>query len=262
MSAESRTCDYCADVFTIESEDFAYYEKINVPPPKLCAVCRFRRRLAWFKAFRLYKRACDLCGEIKVSMYRPDAPYVVYCPDCWWSDKWDQLECGRDYDPSRPFFEQYDELLHKAPLLGLLVDKFSMPTSPYNNYIGHAKKTYLTYYSDNNEDCSYGFFLSKNKSLFNCISEWESECCYDTINGYRNFKVIGSFSNVHNSIECCFVKDGKNLEHCFGSASIFNKKYVFFNEQLSKEEYLKRRELIDLGSYKTYEKMRLLAEET
>lgn len=261
MDAEQRNCQNCKNNFTIEAEDFDFYKKINVPLPTLCPKCRLQRRMVWFKAFRLYKRKCDLCQKEKISMYRPDSRYTVYCPDCWWSDNWDPMSYGRGYDFSRPFFEQFDELLHEAPLLGLLIDKASMPTSPFNNYIGHGKNTYLTYYCDNNEDCSYGFFLSRNKSLFDSVSEWESEQSYDNINGYKNYQVNGCFSNVHDSIDCSFVKDGKNSQHCFASANVFNKKYVFFNEQLTKDEYEKRRAEIDLGSYKTYQKMKATAEE-
>ena len=259
---ETRVCKNCQQDFTIEQEDFDFYKKIDVPAPTLCPDCRFQRRLAWFKAFRLYKRRCDLCLKEKISMYRPDAPYTVYCTDCWWSDKWDSAAFAQEYDFSRPFFEQFDDLLHKAPLLGLVIDKASIPTSPFNNYIGHAKNTYLTYYCDNNQDVAYGFFLSGNKSALDCVSEWESEQSYDNINGYKNFQVNGSFSNVHDSLDCSFVKDGQNLQHCFGSASIYSKKYVFFNEQLTKEEYEKRRAEIDLGSYATYQKMKIAAEQT
>src|SRR6185369_3796769 len=214
MEAQARVCSNCAGSFIVESDDFDFYQKIKVPPPTFCPQCRFQRRLAWFKSFRLYKRKCDLCQKEKISMYKPDAPYRVYCPDCWWGDGWDPLQYGRDYDFSRPFFEQFEELLHAAPLLGTVIDTSSLPTAPFNNYIGHAKNTYLTYYSDNNEDSAYGFFLSQNKSVFDCTSVWECEQCYDSINGYKNYRVHGSLSNVHDSLNSFFIKDGKNIQNC------------------------------------------------
>ncbi len=44
-------------------------------------------------------------------------------------------------------------------------------------------------------------------------------------------------------------------------ASIKNKKYCFKNEQLTKEEYLKKRKEYDLGSYADYQKAKKEAEE-
>src|SRR3990167_8938419 len=117
MGQETRNCQNCKNDFVIEPEDFDFYKKIDVPPPTFCPSCRLQRRLAWMVGIRLWKRPCDLCGNTFISMYRPDASYKTYCPKCWWSDAWDAKEYGREYDFSRPFFEQWNELLHEAPLI-------------------------------------------------------------------------------------------------------------------------------------------------
>ncbi len=256
MELEVKKCQSCKADFPIEPEDFDFYTKIQVPPPTHCPSCRLQRRLAWFKGLRLYKRKCDLCHEEKVSMYRPEAPYTVYCAECWWSDKWDPMEYGIKYDSSRPFFEQFNEQMHRVPIRGLAVTKEITETSPFTNHCDHAKNCYLIFYSDYDEDCQYGFFLARDKSLLDCSVLWECEYCYDSMNGFRNNRVHGSRGNVHNSIDCHFIKDSRNAQDSFGSSNLYNKKYVFFNEQLTKEEYEKRRGEIDLGSYKTYEEMK------
>src|SRR3989338_1379004 len=97
MNSETKTCQNCHNNFVIEPEDFKFYEKIEVPPPKFCSRCRLKRRLAWFKGLRLYLRKCDLCKKEKISMYRPDAPYIIYCNECWWSDKWNPEDYEREY---------------------------------------------------------------------------------------------------------------------------------------------------------------------
>lgn len=259
--SETRTCQNCKNDFTIEPEDFVFYEKMNVPPPTFCPACRLVRRLAWFKGFRLYKRACDLCKKEKISMYRPDAPYTIYCNECWWSDAWDPGDHAREYDFSKSFFTQFDELLHRVPIRGLAIDAVAGELSPYTNHCGFSKGCYLIFYSEYCEDTEYGFYLSKNKSLIDCSVIWESEYCYDSMNGFRNYQVHGSRGNVHNSNDCYFIKDSKNAEQCFGSANLYNKKFVFFNEQLSEEEYNKKMSAIDLGSYKTYREMKTRSEE-
>jgi hypothetical protein len=194
-------------------------------------------------------------------MYRPDAPYRVYCNECWWSDTWDPADYARDYDFSQPFLKQYDELLHEVPLRGLAIDTMAGELSPYTNHCGFSKNCYLIFYSEYCEDTEYGFYLARDKSLIDCSVIWESEYCYDSMNGFRNYQVHGSRGNVHNSTDCYFIKDSKDAQYCFGSANLYHKKYVLFNEQLSQEEYKKRVAGIDLGSYRTYQEMKMRSQE-
>lgn len=261
MKSEIRNCQNCKQPFTIEPEDFTFYEKIKVPAPTFCPQCRLVRRLAWFKGFRLYKRTCDLCKKEKISMYRPDAPYTIYCNECWWSDGWDPTQYARDYDFSRPFFEQFNELLHTVPIRGLEIDAMSGETSPYTNHVGFSKNCHLIFYSSHCEDGQYGFYLSRSRSSLDCSILFESENCYDSMNGFQNYQVHGSRGNVRTSHDCFFIRDAINAEYCFGSANCYNKKFVLFNEQLSEEEYKKRIAEIDLGSYITYQQMKVRADE-
>jgi len=139
MTQETKICQNCKQTFIIESEDFAYYEKMKVPAPTFCPKCRLQRRLAFLNIFNLYKRSCDLCKKDMISIFRPDAPYAVYCPKCWWSDNWDPFDHGKDYDFSRPFLEQFKELWHTTPVLGISIDIPTLETSPYTSHTGHQK---------------------------------------------------------------------------------------------------------------------------
>src|SRR3989344_6114912 len=103
---ENRLCKSCAKPFTIEPNDFAFYEKIAVPPPTRCWRCRAMRRMSWRNMTHLYKRKCDATGKEIFTLMPPDAPMPVYDHDFWASDRWDPMEYGRDYDPKRSFFEQ------------------------------------------------------------------------------------------------------------------------------------------------------------
>ena len=220
-----------------------------------------QRRLAWFKELRLYKRVCDLCKKEKISMYPPEAQYTVYCPECWWGDGWNPQEYAREYDFSKPFFEQFNEQMHRVPLMGLAIGTNTLQNSPFTNHCDNSKNCYLIYYSDYCEDTQYGFYLARDKSLLDCTIVWECGESYDSMNIFRSSRVHGSRSNVHDSLDCYLIKDCKNGQDCFGSCNLRNKKYVFFNEQLTKEEYKERMSKIDLGSYKTYEEMRAQSEE-
>ena len=254
--AENKICQNCKKDFIIEPDDFGFYEKIGVPPPTFCPECRLQRRLAWMVNLNLFKRRCDLCGEETISMYRPDISFKIYCHKCWWSDKWDARNYAKNIDFSKPFLEQWRELLHETPILGLSIDTITGELSPYTNHCGQAKHCYMIFYSDYNEDCLYGFYLTQNKSLIDCSVTLESEFCYDNINSFKNYHVFGSSGNVTQSLDCAFLRDCDNCQYCFGSANLKSQKYVFFNKQYSKEEYLKKISEIDLGSYKEYQEVK------
>lgn len=260
MQQEIRQCQNCKQDFVVEPEDFDFYEKIKVPPPTFCPECRFQRRLAFFNLTTLYKRPCDLCKKEVVSSYTPDAPYVVYCPKCWWSDKWDALDYGQDFDFSKPFLEQWNNLHHKVPLPGLAVDYLALVNSEFTNHAGHLKNCYLIFQADFDEDCAYGFILKSSKSLLDCSLALQAEFCYDSTNLFKSNRCIGGQGNVTESFDCAFLRDCDNCQNCFASANLRNKKYHIFNQPYTKEDYFNKIKQWDLGSYNGYRAAKELAE--
>ena len=108
-------CTNCHKAFTIKSEDIEFYKKIQVPEPTHCPDCRIQRRLVLRNELSLYEDKCDLCNKNIISLYSEDKPYTIYCYDCFYSDKWDPMKYGQDYDFNKPFFEQFKELQQKVP---------------------------------------------------------------------------------------------------------------------------------------------------
>lgn len=142
---ETKVCQNCKKNFTVKSDDFAFYETINVPPPTWCPECRLRRRLVWQGYQHLYKNTCAITGEAVISTHHPDSFYMVYKQDIWWSDKWDPLDYGRDFDPSRSFLKQWAQLLRDVPLPALYTEYSSMINSEYCNAAGECKNCYLCF---------------------------------------------------------------------------------------------------------------------
>src|SRR5260370_173067 len=101
---ENHICQNCKNQFVIEPDDFAFYEKMKVPPPTWCPDCRFRRRSLFRNEMTLYNRTCAQCGKKIISMYHPGSDYVVYCLQCYESDSWDPFSYAKDYNPGKPFF--------------------------------------------------------------------------------------------------------------------------------------------------------------
>ena len=115
MNSETKNCQNCKKNFIIESEDFNFYEKIKVHPPTFCPECRLIRRLANREERSFFKDKCDFCDKDVVSIFSPESNLKVYCSPCWWSDNWDGLQYGKDYDFSKPFFQQFRELQQVVP---------------------------------------------------------------------------------------------------------------------------------------------------
>lgn len=249
---ETRACQNCKKDFNIEPDDFSFYEKIGVPAPTFCPECRLQRRLIWMKGIELFKRKCDLCGEPKISMYHPDAPYKVYCTKCWWSDEWDFKNYAKDYDRTKNFFEQWKELIHEVPLLAISIDVFSRDNSPYTNHVSNAKDCYMIYYSNNAEDCANDYLMTRVRNVYSSAGIMDVENCYDSSHLYKSYNVVGSIGNNRFCNDCFFIRDCEGCHDCFGAVNLKNSAYVFMGKQFSKDDYNDKLKSINLGSYKEY----------
>ena len=70
------------------------------------------RRMVFRNERLLFRRKDDASGTEIFSEFPAHVPVKVYEKDYWWSDAWDPMAYGREYDFSRPFFEQFKELLY------------------------------------------------------------------------------------------------------------------------------------------------------
>src|SRR3989338_11271400 len=115
LNMETRNCQNCKKDFTIEPDDFSFYEKMKVPAPEICPQCRQQQRTLFRNFKTLYKRPSSMSGKMIVSMYDSDAPFPVYDIPEWWGDNWDPMAFGMDIDWSQPFFDQFDKLRRTVP---------------------------------------------------------------------------------------------------------------------------------------------------
>ena len=251
MQNENRKCQNCKNDFTIESEDFAFYDKIKVPAPTFCPECRFIRRIAFMNVYSLYKRPCDKCGISTISMFHKDKKQIVYCSKCWWADDWDGTEYAMDYDPNRNFLEQFAELKQKTPMMALDTLYSSLVNTSYTNYSSHLKNTYALFFADYAENCFYSDFLNTLKDTSDCHRIRESELCYDSVGMYKCFGCLYSLE-CDNSVNVIFSKNCSNCTDCFGCMNLKNKSYCIFNKQYTKEEYFEFIKQIDLSSHQSY----------
>jgi len=242
---KTKTCQNCKIKFTIEPEDFKFYEKIDVPEPTFCHECQLIRQLASWNERVLYRRKCDLCNKSIVSIYSSDKPFKVYCNECWWSDKWDPLDYGRDYNLSRSFFEQFNELQKKIPIINLL-NKKSI-NSEYCHDALEMKNCYMIFLAGMCQDCSYGTYVIGDKDCIDSYKVVDSELCYDSIDCSKCYRLFfcEDCNNCHSS---AFLFDCRNCSDCLGCVGLRSKQYYIFNKPYSKKDYKEEIKKYNLGS--------------
>jgi hypothetical protein len=242
MNTETKICQNCKSEFTVEPDDFAFYEKMGVPAPNLCPKCRMKRKLVWRNERTLYKNICKLCDKSVITMYNPDSPYVVYCSDCWQSDKWDPKSYAQEYDIKRPFFEQVKELSMKVPKSALYISASTGPNinSDYTNFAGGNKDGYLIFNAGpHNENCGYSRGIIKAKDIFDVYFGDDIERIYEGVNIHKSTGIAWG-QNVVGCLDSWMLMNCSGCQNCFGCVNMRNASYCFFNEQLTKEEWKKR----------------------
>ena len=234
----------------IEPEDFDFYKKMDVPAPTFCYECRFQRRLMFRNERTFYKRNCELCGKSVISLFAPERGRRVYCQPCWWGDGWDGTDYGMNYDPGRNFFEQLKELSLKTPYMSLITDYSTLVNSDYVNHAGTMKNCYLVFNADYCENVAYAVLLDYVKDSLDANILGESELCYEVINCGKCFRTFFS-EDCTSCTDTYLSKDCVGCSHCFGCVGLRNKKYQWFNEPTSKDEFDRRLTTAKLDSRKS-----------
>lgn len=242
-----KDCTQCKSSFQISNEDKAFYDKVSpifngkkysIPEPIFCPICRDQRRMTYRNERKLYHRKCDLTGKQIITQYHTDTPYKVYSKEAWWGDEWDPQDFGRDFDFNRPFFEQFSELIKEVPLPDLVID--SSENSDYTNYCVSNKNCYLLAASDYNEDCVYSSYIFKSDRCFDCLFVSHSTGVYESIN-CENCQSSQYLQNCNSCSDCMFCYNCRGCKNCIGCVNLRQKQYCIFNEQLSKEDYKKKK---------------------
>ena len=231
---EIKTCQNCKHNFSIEPEDVAFYDKIKVPAPTWCPECRLQRRLNHRNERALYRRNCDLCASSIVSMCAPKLGFISYCQTCWYSDNWDAIQYGQNYDFLKPFFQQFFELQKKVPRINFYGT--NNQNSNYANNSWNSKNIYLSISALDSEDIIYSRAVDKSINCIDCLHLTNSELCYECVDadkGYKSVELIES----RNCIDSQFLFDSANCNNCFMSGNLRNKDYVIKNQQYTKETY-------------------------
>jgi uncharacterized Fe-S cluster protein YjdI len=247
MSPEAKICQNCNKDFTIESNDFSFYEKIKVPPPTFCPDCRCARRMVHRNERSLFKRTCDITGKSIISIYREDCPYTICDKDYYFSDEFDPSKYGYIYNPEKKFFEQFYEFAKKVPLPALFLR--TSENCDYNQDMSNSKDCYLCFRTHDSQNMLYTYRGNKSSYCADCFQAVEgSEFLYESVN-------VSNCSNSQFLHSCEKCTDSAFLYNCVGCIDCFmctdqrGKQCYYKNEAYSREDYKKIVESYGLSTH-------------
>jgi hypothetical protein len=192
-------------------------------------------------------------------MYPDGTSFPVIERDDWWSDSWDAMSYGRDFDFSRPFFEQFFELRDCVPHPSLCTASNS-DNCAYVNHTGWSKNCYFTFNTGGNRDCMYVETCENSVDCIECTRSPNCELCYDCVECHRSYQLQSS-SGCEDCRESYFLLDCRACESCFACANLRRAKFCIFNRQVSEAEYQQFVQSIDLSRYSLREGYRKKAHE-
>ena len=242
---ETKVCQNCKKDFTIDSEDFNFYEKIKVPPPTFCPMCRAERRFAFRNERKLFKVKDAFTGENLFSLYPSESNRKVITQQEWNGDSWDAMEYGCDFNPSKPFLKQILELEKQIPIYSLNVE--FMVNSQYSGNAISLKNCYLCFNSNYSEDCMYGNANDRCKDCVDNSHINHSERCYECFWLQSCYQCYFTIMSVE-SYNLYFCRDCLGCNNCFGCVNLRKSSYCIFNKQYSREDYFKELEKMNLNT--------------
>ncbi|MDD5770528.1 MAG: hypothetical protein PHE25_06160 [Candidatus Gracilibacteria bacterium] len=243
---ETKICKHCQSSFEIYQKDKEMLELISpifsgnkfiLPLPTDCPKCRRQKRLAFRNISKLYRRKCDFSGNNIFSSYDENVKHPVYDTNIWDSDKWSPLDYGMDFDFSKSFFTQFDELKDKVPMYSRSI--FNIENSDYCNNASYIKDCYLCFGTGYSENCYYSISLRDAKNCFDCYGVNLSENCFECVDCNNCNKLFYS-QNSNDCSNSYFLKNCNNCKNCFGCKNLVNQNYCIFNKRYEKADYEKK----------------------
>ena len=238
MKSETKNCVDCKEEFEIDSGDLILYEKVGLTIPEKCFDCRMKQYFIFSIFGKFRKGVSDLSGENLITVLPEKLRFPLYKLHEWWSDIWDPLSFGQDYDPSRPFFDQLKELQEKVPRPHQIGKNNT--NCDWCDDAWESKNCYLTRSILNCENLSYGYRCIKVKDSFDIFYSFNLQNSYNCLECHDSFNLNFS-QNSRDCIDSLFLFDCRNCQNCFMSYNLRNKQYCIRNRQYSKEQYPKER---------------------
>ncbi len=231
-----KRCTQCTESFTVTPEAITMLGRLApvvggktlvLPEPTCCPDCRQQRRLTFRNDSHYYKNTCVSCKKSVISIYSPDKNLPVLCPDCFWSDQWDALAYGRDFDFSKSYAEQFAELKKIVPRLCIF--NTQSDNADYTVHSSRNKNCYMCSSTLGSQDVYFSDWSIDSSDSSDLLMCSEMELCYACNDSRHCFNGdwLDLCSNVSDS---CLCFDCHSSQDLVGCVSMKNKKNMILNK--------------------------------
>lgn len=252
-----KQCLNCNNSYEISDEELLFIEKVSpkigneiytFPPPNYCPNCRLQKRMIWRNERNLFKRKCSKTKELIISSYPENTTFPVYKNNYWWSDENDAIDFGKSLSFEKSIFQQMRELRAVVPrLANFNFSEDRMINSLYTNCAGDLKNCYFTFGAGRNENCLYCNYVNDCRECVDCFFSFQSEGCYECIDiDICNFLFYSS--SCKQCFDSYYLFDCISCNNCIGCIGLRQKKFYVLNKAVSKEEFIKIKEMLLCGS--------------
>jgi hypothetical protein len=85
VTKEIYVCESCSKNYKVIPNEFLFYQKLDIPLPRLCPDCRHYRRVESRGPNKLWHRSCmnEGCNNEFETSYSPERKEIIYCEHCY-----------------------------------------------------------------------------------------------------------------------------------------------------------------------------------
>jgi len=239
----NKKCKLTGENFELSKEEIESYKNFSLPLPNTTFDERLRRRLAFISSGRFFDTHCDKTGDLITSVHQRNSKFPVYKLDAWLDDTFDASAYFRAYNFDRTFNEQVLELWKQVPRPNYIArnheDCFNI------NYVFDVTSCSNITIGKDLVNCHNSYFILNSRNCIDCLNLSNSENCYECTSclGRKNL----FFSNDSNKCEnSYFLSNCSNCKNCIFCSDLKNAEYHIHNEKVSKGDYFKFLEELNL----------------
>jgi hypothetical protein len=255
------TCEVTGVSFPLPPEEQIHLERMGdlggllpgrLPYPRVHPYEAWRQVFSYAHLMYLYRLPSAHSGKIQLTRYNPALGYKICTLDEFNTQEIDNTDVGRPYDFSKPFFVQFDELMHAA--LHPPLNSTNVEQSDFINGGMNVKNSYLSFNIVDSQDCLYCISQYNGNDNLYCIQTNHCQFCYRCVNTDHCYECQHCL--VSNNCSQCFAcYDCIGCSQCVGCCGLRNVRYAIFNEPGTRESYDEFIQKTNLGNYNKHEEL-------
>lgn len=139
--------------------------------------------------------------------------------------------------PDINFYQQFKELVASKPMSANFAR--ASENVQFGDYHFRSKNMYLSYFSQESQDCLYSDYLGKSHDCVDCTYVTNAELCYECVDS-SNLYDCTYLQDCHHCSQVQFSLDCINCKNCFGCFGLRQQKFCIFNKAYTEEEYFQK----------------------